>query len=1082
MTDRIGVGSAAGVWNADMRVHGSKIWQMFRSIPALLFILYIGFGALEVVDSTLSRMHLPGGASASGSTIASPTSVSSGASGTAAAEAIEQWNRWSDIYTRGTWTSEVGTGQPLTTVLMLYGVIDVLLISLPLFFILKRINTRATARLGRFQDRMTEIRERVSDPTASAAAAVSLSRVEDLAGLLKVSFIATVIYLVLDIAEDALLLGAAHTQHGWLIAATGGASLLKWVALGSAAIGLVVGLIGSRDMRSDSKVGIRFSVARAISKRAYLLALRIQIGVALLLLVLGGMRGDLGHQLDDAFLITFGRGGQLAIWTAFVAGIVLVTMLITANLCLRVYLKDTESAPVRPATWKVRVTLITGFVLVVLGGLAVFLKMPFGVALIAPGLLGLVIGFYSRFASADTKPDVFTTNRIRNVTIGWPWSVALAVVPLVVLTALAVRNGVRLLTIHEYRYGLPLVFGFPLGAIAAGVMFTLATYWLLRKFGRIADRTREVARRRDGHPVDWSAAVVGGLAVLVMVAMAVDPQWSGTEVGPWGVVFVFCMFIALAGTGLVILGDKIRAWGVIAAVGFRRTPWIALVMVCFAVTSAFDNKYIYHDARTGNRLDTSDYANLRGISSESGYQLALADALDQWSEEQLAIDGDRKEIPIVFVASAGGGIRAAYWTALVLQCLMDGTTPYNEGGRGGDGAACSKPVLPKESIFLASGISGGSLGLAGLHGVDREIWVNSLREDFLGPTLAALTFRDVPNSFLRLGVHDADRATVLERAWEDAAGGEGSGLDRGLMKSAFKRDGTGTGAVAFPLLMLNGTSVSDGCRVTASVLDLSTASRSSGESSSTGCLALNEKRFAEPGALPVLPATKDVFDNTCAHGGGEVPYDIRLSTAALLSARFPYVSPTGALNSCTKTGEQTYDLDGGLIDTSAALPLALMWPEIVRWLNESSRTVCFAPKLIIMENGYVEQTKSDPPSHPSELVAPLSATMAAQAAVSPTARQAAALAFQKSFEGAGCAPDNAEGQDWIMPSVVDFYPVSQPGVQAPLGWTLSYYSQDSLEGQVVSEDNECQAAIVAAWFDGTTSRPSMCPVHDSGGR
>jgi hypothetical protein len=48
--------------------------------------------------------------------------------------------------------------------------------------------------------------------------------------------------------------------------------------------------------------------------------------------------------------------------------------------------------------------------------------------------------------------------------------------------------------------------------------------------------------------------------------------------------------------------------------------------------------------------------------------------------------------------------------------------------------------------------------------------------------------------------------------------------------------------------------------------------------------------------------------------------------------------------------------------------------------------------------------------------------------------------------------------------VVDFYPVAQPGIEAPLGWTLSVYPQNSLKNQVVTLDNQCSAQIVASWF------------------
>ena len=78
---------------------------------------------------------------------------------------------------------------------------------------------------------------------------------------------------------------------------------------------------------------------------------------------------------------------------------------------------------------------------------------------------------------------------------------------------------------------------------------------------------------------------------------------------------------------------------------------------------------------------------------------------------------------------------------------------------------------------------------------------------------------------------------------------------------------------------------------------------------------------------------------------------------------------------------------------------------------------------------------------------PLTATGAVRNAQSPEARQAAALDFQKSFPPGGCGAKRTDTPDpkaWAMPNVVDFYPVARPGVEAPLGWTLSKYSQSPL--------------------------------------
>ncbi|EHB44351.1 hypothetical protein MycrhDRAFT_6817 [Mycolicibacterium rhodesiae JS60] len=1040
-----------------------RLLRFFVTWPAMLFVLYVGWGVVGVIDTTLSLMHLAGGTSAGASTIASPYSL--GSSGPAS-DAIGQWNQWSDRYSKSV-GSGPGTGLPLGFMLVIYLLADIALIAAPLVVIAFHINDSAMRRLNDFKAKLKG-KSVAGDGVATQEVEVALSRISGVDGLLKMAKYTAVGFGIAVVFQDFALFAAATSQQGWLIWLTGALSLFKWLMLGSVVIGLFVGLIGSREMLHETVEQLQTARSRR-NTWAYVLALRIQIGIGAFLLLFGALGGDLGRQFDDAFLFPFGDGGSIGLLTAGLAVLLVAVLLVTANFCMRAYLprsaplpsgplNENVHEPVKPkgrADRKSVGSVILGFVLAVIGALAWKFGWPFGLVFLGPGITYLLIGIYSRFVLVETKPDIINTDKDSNRKIGWPYSIAIAVIPLVVLTALAVRNGVRLLTVQQYEYGGLLIFVFPIGAIAVGGGVVVATFHLLHASGRI-NGTHADADRRDGRPGRCTAATVGALAIPIFVAIGIYPQLGGRLLGPWGAILALCVALTLVGAAFVILGDQIRTWGLLAAIGFRRTPFILGILLCVVINSAVDDKYVYHDTRLG--------ADLTDVRSDQ--QISLTVALDEWADLQRKKNPGRTEIPLVFVASAGGGIRAAYWTALVMRCLTQvENNPCPDG-----------PALPLDSVFLASGISGGSLGLAGLHAAPNPTaWVDSLKADFLGSTVAAMAFRDLANAVLRINIHDSDRAAVLEEAWEKEAAANGGHLERGLMQTA--RDGNGK--IVFPLLVLNGTSVNDGCRVTATALDLSTVSSSGSESgsSATDCLALNEQRFSEPDqALPALPATKDVFDNTCEGKGDRVPRDIRLSTAALLSARFPYVSPTGGLYSCSGD-DRTFDLDGGLIDSSGALPLAQLWPEIVKWINDTTKkdgSVCFAPKLIIMENGYLEQTKSQPSTHPSESAAPLEGAMATQGAAAPTARQAAAYAFERSFGGHTCGGDVRSQPGWAMPNVVDFYPIAQPGIQAPLGWTLSFYSRESLEGQVVSALNRCAMDIVAAWFTGSTSEPDVC--------
>ena len=100
----------------------------------------------------------------------------------------------------------------------------------------------------------------------------------------------------------------------------------------------------------------------------------------------------------------------------------------------------------------------------------------------------------------------------------------------------------------------------------------------------------------------------------------------------------------------------------------------------------------------------------------------LADAFDQWRYDHCLLPymappappTQRRAVPLILVASAGGGIRSAAWTTYVL----DRTFSYGKDASSGacappaDGSSTESPA-PRDSswIFAGNGIS-GSVGLS----------------------------------------------------------------------------------------------------------------------------------------------------------------------------------------------------------------------------------------------------------------------------------------------------------------------------------------------------------------------------------
>jgi hypothetical protein len=427
---------------------------------------------------------------------------------------------------------------------------------------------------------------------------------------------------------------------------------------------------------------------------------------------------------------------------------------------------------------------------------------------------------------------------------------------------------------------------------------------------------------------------------------------------------------------------------------------------------------------------------------------------------------------MVFVATAGGGIKAATWTAFVLDCVLHGGSGLDPGP---SRSTCQQYDHGDHdrlsSVFAESGISGGSVGLVeyGAHEVatqgrpDRG-WVRrALGKDFVSPNLAWQLFVEAPRSLLRFDI-GMDRAEVLERAWEQAwlpTPGHLSALfaaDRG------RRGPLTEGFVAqqldhpdLPLLVLNGTTVEAGCRFVTSPI------RTAGGLSGQDCSHFGQIVQTPDLGLPAtrgefFAATQDLRQFLCTkHGQMD---DVRLSTAAMLSARFPYVSPSGRLVLCGSDPQQSVHIvDGGYLDGSGGASAREMWDAVAADVNgyntSSGATTCIVPYLIQIDSGY-ESTLPPGPAKVSEPKVPPTTEQRGRGERSVEGRNAASLAFRQDL------PGTAKSDRYAI-----LYLRAHPGSQAPLGWTLSRSSFDELERQLSS--NADQLEEISSWFDASNS-------------
>lgn len=359
-----------------------------------------------------------------------------------------------------------------------------------------------------------------------------------------------------------------------------------------------------------------------------------------------------------------------------------------------------------------------------------------------------------------------------------------------------------------------------------------------------------------------------------------------------------------------------------------KLPIIGLALALIFVLSIFD-------LNDNHRIHEVLQPAGGGQQKPSSARPSLEDTFANWYASRPDRDQFKDGYPVYLIAAQGGGLYAAYHAAQFLARTQD-RYPGN-------------PSF-SEHVFAISAVSGGSLGASvfvsllnakpaatdppsppeSLSSKARKI----LSQDLLSPLLGASLFADLPARLLPCTEgfcpgRVLDRALALERSIESAwdAGARGFQAKNPFAESFYAdwesaKDG--------PALLFNTTEVETGERVVISPFKL------------------------KPGSTQ-LSALADRTD-----------IDLALSTAAVLSARFPGVTPAGWYMP-KGTTEKRRLVDGGYFDNSG---VATAMDVIVRLekLQLSPR-----PRFILIAlAGAEEGGEADAPSHYfGEILSPL---------------------------------------------------------------------------------------------------------------
>ncbi|GIH03803.1 hypothetical protein Rhe02_18700 [Rhizocola hellebori] len=560
--------------------------------------------------------------------------------------------------------------------------------------------------------------------------------------------------------------------------------------------------------------------------------------------------------------------------------------------------------------------------------------------------------------------------------------------------------------------------------------------------------------------IAWPATVaVLGLAAAIAVTMGIDPEAMGGALGANGAIAVALTIACLFLGGLVAAAYRsspLWHWDTPnpQSVTQRATapnphsftlplatprphsvplPAATLAVVLFATLGIADSAGTYHDVY---------------LSGPKPQTIPLSKEFDDWQKAAMAcraeqsVPPDRLAFqPMLFVSAAGGGIRAAYWTEQVLDALTTHTCGNN-------------------NIFVVSSVSGGSVGTV--------LWADpadiakpgqQVRDvagrTALGGVGTAWLFRDLPRAFLGFDPGWPDRAKVMEDTWRRRQ----HGLDWAYPESS--------GQPWRPITVLNATDLLTGCRVAVTRLE-----------PPPGRPPLH---CDSPGVSDaVLPGTfyaSQFTDGADCKGTGFVS----AATAAMLSARFPFVTPSGNMYACNKKpGTETTQViriqvgDGGYLEGSGMLSALQIYQAVNPLVAKHNRQAIastenqplIVPFFLAIGNGYRSEAEIPLRPREPELHAPIAAAHAKEAVGNPQRLEVQARA---AFGGALPGTNGPDLKICRGNRFAAAAPTSRPEVTAPLGWALSQYAQTTLDEQW--RDLNPDLGCLYGLLDGTSLLP-----------
>ena len=577
---------------------------------------------------------------------------------------------------------------------------------------------------------------------------------------------------------------------------------------------------------------------------------------------------------------------------------------------------------------------------------------------------------------------------------------------------------------------------------------------LAARFVRWASQGQTEGERTHGGGKysSWPWLVAGAPFLVASASLLIVPLWTTKLLGVFGTTVIATGTLAVILAVLAHLAQTRKPLPVFRALRLNVTPVITLIALIGLAGATIGSSSALHDIRGAV------------IPPSRGDPPSLLASLDTWLDHPAvwmhdpptsirtkatdcsvpATGGTPGGVPpvrirpLVLVAAAGGGIRAAWWAERALSYLA--------------GQRCGT-----QDVFAVSSVSGGSVGMAVLDSAPTLAKARDYMTDIAGPDalaagidglllhdmIAGFTGLDLAAVQMPAGQRFSDRAGLIESAWrsEDAR-----------MEQAFPPR-----RPALPWrLLFNSTDAASGCRAIIADRAL-TASPSTADPDNLSC----DLRSAVPGS-----GSFDFFAKLyCTR-------HIAMVTAAMLSARFPYITPSGAVANCDRKNVLAGQfVDGGYVDSSGLLTLADLIPGLtaeIRVRNASAvaqaqpgRPVTLVVPIVMYLGNSPRPDLVDSPVTPiQESVLPVDAQSAASAQ-----RSASDTMLQRIQGMLGvdqwlqcdpaqpeCGPVESVAGQAVPYQVIFVSPRTEPRISAPLGWVLSAASRDTLASELAEEE------------------------------